>query len=141
MYTVLMDSNKSLITPKKITVYQGENLVDKINFIIPKMYNNVDITNFTVSMRYVLPGNVMRVENLTKSSETYNDTHDCYGLPLDNKLTTHAGNIVLSLLISKKDEETDQQYQLHTGFLTITVEPEAIRHITKYENQTEDNSF
>ena len=142
MYTILMDVNKSLITPKKVVIYQGENLMDNLNFIIPKTYNDIDISDFSISMEYILPGNIVYTENLTKSDDEYSDTHNCYTLPIDSKLTTCAGDVTLSLLIFKIDSMLNKKYQLHTGSLIITVKPKEIHYVTvSTEGECGDNEF
>ena len=123
MYTILMDVNKSLITPKKITIYQGENLIDTLRIIIPKQYNNIDISEYSVLLNYILPGNVKCNETLKKIEEEYSDTHNAYTLSVNSNFTTFAGDITLSLLISKTDKENKIKYQLLTGDLTITIKP------------------
>ena len=46
MYTILMKTDKSLITVNKITLFQREKLVDKICFLIPQTYENTKIFRF-----------------------------------------------------------------------------------------------
>ena len=136
MYTVLMDSNKSLITPKKITVYQGENSMDVLKFIIPKKYNGQDITDYNVRMDYNLPGNIGRKELLEKKDEYYNDDYMCYTLPLNTHITKYAGDVKLSLYIYKISLFENRKYQLHTGSLYITIKPTDI----VYEDIDVDNT-
>ena len=123
MYTVLMDSNKSLITPKKITVYQGENSMDTLRFVIPKSYNGKNITDYDVRMDYKLPGNIGRKELLKRKDEDYNDDYMCYSLPLNTQITKYAGDVKLSLYIYKVSLFENRKYQLHTGSLYITIKP------------------
>ena len=123
MYTVLMDSNKSLITPKKITIYQGENSMDTLRFVIPKSYNGKNITDYDVRMDYKLPGNIGRKELLKRKDEDYNDDYMCYSLPLNTQITKYAGDVKLSLYIYKVSLFENRKYQLHTGSLYITIKP------------------
>ena len=123
MYTILMDVNKSLITPKKITIYQGENSMDTLRFVIPKSYNGKNITDYDVRMDYKLPGNIGRKELLKRKDEDYNDDYMCYSLPLNTQITKYAGDVKLSLYIYKVSLFENRKYQLHTGSLYITIKP------------------
>lgn len=123
MFTVLMDQNKSLITPKRVTIYQGDNLMDTLRFVIPMVYNGKDITDYNVRIDYQLPGNVGCKEILVKSDEDCNDEYSCYFLPVNTQITKHAGDIKLSLYIYKYDLFENRKYQLHTGSLYIVVKP------------------
>ena len=43
MYTIVMGQDKSLITTVKETIYRREKLVDKIQFLIPQKYNDINL--------------------------------------------------------------------------------------------------
>lgn len=139
MFTIVMDKNKSLFTPKKITLYQGENLMDSLVFLIPKKYYEHDISDFTVKMQYTIPGNVGCTETLVKSQEDYNDTHLKFCLPIDSKITMFAGDITLSLLIYKYDTLNKKKFQLHSGNIGISVKPTEAFY--QYGSSDEDSEF
>lgn len=144
MYTILMDCNKSLITPKRIILYQGESLMDSLKFLIPKDYNGTDLSDFEVKMQYMIPGNVGCNESLVKSDEEYNETHLCYYLPIDSKITQYAGDITLSLIIYKYDSLQKKKFQLHTGKITLSVKPtEAFYQFADGDDSSgfDDNEF
>lgn len=73
MYSIVMDKNKFLIKSCGITLYQGESLIDKLQFLIPKEYNGFDLGTFTAKVRYILPGNVSGSEDLNINKESYNE--------------------------------------------------------------------
>lgn len=122
MYTILMNTDKSLNVSVKTTIYQREKLVDKFRFLIPPTYDSVDLSDFTVILKYLDQGNEAHSEVLVKEDELYKE-HLSYILPVDTNLTRFAGDITLHLTISKVDMEEKKQYSLETGEVTITISP------------------
>ena len=62
LYTIVMNKNKELVTTVKTTLYQREKLIDKIQFLIPEMYNKLSLSDFTVILKYVDQANVPHAE-------------------------------------------------------------------------------
>lgn len=123
MYTIVMRDDKSLRTTQKTTLYQREKLVDKIEFLFPSTYNDVDLSDFTITLKYVDQGNVAHMEILTKDKELYKDYYIRCTLPVDTNLTQFSGDIIIRLTLSKVDLLTKTQYVLHTNETTITILP------------------
>lgn len=123
MYSIVMDKNKFLIKSCGITLYQGESLIDKLQFLIPKEYNGYDLGTFTAKVRYILPGNVSGSEDLNINKELYNDTHYSFTLPIDSKISTIAGDVTLYLTFLKIDDIAKKKYQMSTSKVTLTVKP------------------
>lgn len=123
MYSIVMDKNKSLIKSCGITLYQGESLIDKLQFLIPKEYNGFDLGTFTAKVRYILPGNVSGSEDLNINKELYNDTHYSFTLPIDSIISTIAGDVTLHLTFLKIDDIAKKKYQMTTSKVTLTVKP------------------
>lgn len=123
MYSIVMDKNKFLIKSCGIVIHQGESLVDKIQFLIPKDYNGYDLSTFTSKVRYILPGNVSGSEDLTINKELYNDTHYSFILPVDSKISTIAGDVILYLTFLKVDNVMKKKYQMSTRKVTLTIKP------------------
>lgn len=123
MYSIVMDKNKFLIKSCGITLYQGESLIDKLQFLIPKEYNGFDLGTFAVKIRYILPGNISGSENLDMNKESYNDTHYSFTLPVDSKISTIAGDVTLYLTFLKIDDIAKKKYQMSTSKVTLTVKP------------------
>jgi hypothetical protein len=128
MYTLKMNEDKELVTTQVRKLLQGENLVDKLRFLIPQKYGEIDITPYDVNLICVNQGNVGWSEKLHLASEKYNDEILCYYLPVDSKLTKYAGSIRLKLAFSN-----DYGNILYTEEATILVEPTKlyIQHLIK----------
>lgn len=116
MYTILMNDDKSLTKTIVRTLYQGEKLVDKFRFLIPKNYNNLHLADFTTTLKYIDQGNVVHSEKLLLSDKLYNEHILCYYLPVDSELTKFAGDITIRLVLNK-----GKQHILHSGETTVTI--------------------
>ena len=117
-----MDKHKQLVTTVKQTVYQRENLVDKIQFLFPQEYENFNLSEFTATLKYVDQANVPHSENLQLQDELYKDRLQ-YFLSVDTALTKFAGDIEIRITLSKVDLVEKKQYVLHTGTVVISVSP------------------
>ena len=122
MYTIVMQNDKSLRITQKTTLYQREKLVDKIQFLIPPEYEELDLSEFSAVLKYKDQGSVAHMEILTKDPELYNG-YTKYILPVDTNLTQFAGDINIRITLSKTDLENKKQYVLHTGETVITILP------------------
>lgn len=146
--TILMKNDKTLLQTKKIRIYQREKLVDKIKFLIPMYYNDMDLSVFTVLMQYIGEDGTVHMETLNRltNGQGYEDyindsgdaTHMIYQTSVDTKLTKFAGDIKIKLSLQYTDysgqtissdldsEATDPQpvlYVLNTDTTIITVLP------------------
>ena len=122
MYTIVMGQDKSLITTVKETIYRREKLVDKIQFLIPQKYNDINLSDFTVVLKYCDQVNIAHSEFLSKDDVLYKN-HLRFFLPIDTNITKYDGDIKIRLTLSKVDAESKKQYVLHTGETVITVLP------------------
>lgn len=125
MYTVILNKDKSLIASVRATLYQRESLADKIQFLLPQTYEDIDIYNgdYTVVMKYIDPSNVAQSEVLTKEDELYKD-YVRFILPVNSKLTRFAGDIHIWLsIIGINTDDSIGAEILHSDDLTIKINP------------------
>lgn len=123
MYTILMKTDKSLITVNKITLFQREKLVDKICFLIPQTYENTKISDCTVILKYLDSGNVAHMEELVCEKELYKD-HLQYILNVDTKLSKFAGLIKMRLSFLQINTDNGiQEEVLHSDETVIEIKP------------------
>lgn len=122
MYTIIMDDNKQLVTTIKQVLYQRENLVDKIQILIPQYYQDIDLSDWIAVLKYVDQANIPHAETLTKDSDIYKNRIRFY-LPVDTELTKYSGDITIRITLTKIDMNSKTQYVLHTGETTITISP------------------
>ena len=126
MYTILVNDNNELVTTVKERIMQRSKLVDNLHFLTNTMYKSVDMSEFTVTMEYVLPvSREYRTETLVKSSSLYKGQLE-YVLPFDTCLTKEAGKIELQLTFTKVSLDADgksKQQVRKAGPTTITIVP------------------
>ena len=141
MYTIVMDKNKCLSKKNMTTLFQGEQLVDKIRFLIPMKYRDLDLSKFTVTLKYINQGNIVRNEKLELSDETYADSMLCYYLPVDSKITMIAGDVTMLLTF-----DNGGKHIMYSSETTINIVPQ--KHFFRYatddssdNNQSDDDGF
>ena len=126
MYTILVNDNNELVTTVKERIMQRSKLVDNLHFLVNPTYKKVDMSDFTVTMEYVLPvSREYKTETLVKSDELYKEQFE-YVLPFDTCLTKEAGKIEIQLTFTKVslDEEGKAKQQVRkAGPATITIVP------------------
>ena len=143
MYTILMQQDKELIATVKTMIFEKENGVDTIRFLVPPYYNDLKLTDCIVLLKYVTPDRRNLSEKLTLQEELYKGYAD-YRLNVSTKLTFLPGDVDLRLSFikptnstdndeSKNIEETTNDNQtecpseeilpevLHTGTITLTI--------------------
>lgn len=120
MYTILLDSNKELIISQRTKLYQKENLVDKIQFLLPTEYEGIDLTQFIVNLKYVDQIGKSHVETLVKDDELYLGHIRCV-LPVETKFNNYAGNLHIHLTLSYLDIDNMKNYIMHTKELVIEI--------------------
>lgn len=117
-----MNDDKSLTATVVTTLYQREKLADKIQILIPPNYGELDLNEFTATLKYVDQANVPHAEILKKDAELYKE-HIRYVLPVDTELTQYAGDITIRLTFTKTDMEVRKVFVVHTGELVIKISP------------------
>lgn len=115
-----MNNDKSLTATVVTTLYQREKLADKIQILIPPNYGELDLSEFTATLKYVNQANVPHAEILKKDAELYKE-HIRYVLPVDTELTQYAGDITIRLTFTKTDMEVRKVFVVHTGELVIKI--------------------
>ena len=136
MYTILMNSDKSLVCTSRTTLYQRDKLVDKLQILIPQTYEDINLSDFTAVLKYVDQGNEVHSEILIQDEELYKESYLRYTLPIDTNLTRFAGDIKICLTFNKVDMEEMKEYSLNTGETTIT-----IASLSDYYNFVSDKSL
>ncbi len=125
MYTFLMNTDKSLVATERINIYQREKLADKMQFIFPKTYEDIDLTsdNTSIILKYADQERVAQSEYLVKDSELYKDNYVRCELPIDTDITRLAGNLTLHVTVIQIDADTKETKVLHTSEIVLTVLP------------------
>lgn len=122
MYTFLMRSDKTLAVTNKSVIYQRDKLVDKVKFYIPTTYEDINLEDFSVLLKYIDQNNIVHVINLTKA-ETDKEGFMKYVIEMDTNLTKESGDIRIHLTLNKVDMEELKEYSLNTSEAIISIKP------------------
>ena len=122
MYTIIMNSDKSLVTSVKTTLYQREKLVDKIQFLFPTIYQDLDLKTCKAILKYTDQGNVAHSEILAMDEELYKG-YLRFLLPVDTNLNQFSGDVTIRVTFTKVDTVLKKQYVLHTGETSVHINP------------------
>ena len=122
MYTILMDKHKQLVKTVETKLYQREKLTEKLQFLFPKIYNDIDLSEFTIILKFIDQQGVSHAEILSPDDALYKGKIRCT-MPIDSGLTKFSGDISIRITFEKIDVENQTQYVLHTGETTITISP------------------
>lgn len=96
-YTIILCDDGELYGSCKKRIMQREKLFNELWFLVPQHYNGFDMSQCTVTMRYLLPiSKEFKTETLVLSQERYND-YLKYILPVDTNLTKEFGEVELNL--------------------------------------------
>lgn len=97
-YVILVNEDNTLYGSCKKRIMQRSKLVDDLVFIVPHIYNGIDMTSASVMLEYVLPiSRKYKTVLLSLSEERYKDCFLQYKLPFDVDLTAEAGSVELQL--------------------------------------------
>lgn len=104
-YTIIVGDDNSLYGSCKTKIMQREKLFNKLWFLVAPHYNGYDMSQCTVTMRYMLPiSKEFATETLVLSEERYKDCLK-YILPIDTNLTKEWGDIELNLTFTMVDTD------------------------------------
>lgn len=118
MYTLKLDKeNKIMIHTTCSSIFQGENLSDKLVFLLPQTVGDVTVENCKVYIYYVRPDGVYDFDELVKEPLDYKEYHQ-YHFPITSKLTAAAGNVKMRMQLNNVPEVI-----LRTAETTIEVLP------------------
>lgn len=134
MYAIKMNSDKSLVTTVKAAIYQYEKNADTLVFLLPMSYEDKNISDCTVLLRYILPNQIGRSEELEMCPEPYKNYYQ-YRLKVASALTDVPGKIELWLSV------IDDRDDLVLKSDSIFVEVLPSKDITKYLSSDDRNQL
>lgn len=102
-YTIIVCDDGSLYGSCKRKIMQREKLFNKLWILAPSCYNGYDMSQCTVTMRYLLPiSKEFKTETLVLSEEKYEE-YLKYELPVDTCFTREWGDVELNLTFTMLD--------------------------------------
>ena len=120
MYTILCKNKNLMITTKTAPIYKNDNRVDVLRFFVQPLYDDLDISNYTVLAQITFPVEGGKLEQLTFNEELYKG-YLVSDYLVTNVLTQNVGNIKISLYIYYYNEETDKYHIMNTNSVSIEI--------------------
>lgn len=122
---IKMTNDKELVVTIKTTIYRGESRADLITFLIPMEYENQNMANCAMVMRYVLPDGSGKSESLSYLPEPYKNYLQ-FSTVVNTRLTAQEGEVTIWLTAFDNNDSV----VLKTGEAIIDIEPS--KDITDY---------
>lgn len=128
-YTIIVCDDNTLYGSRKRKIMQREKLFNKLWFLVAPCYNGFDMSQCTVTMRYLLPvSKEFKTETLVLSKEKYKE-YLKYVLPVDTCFTKEWGDIELNLTftmldVDKNGNVVQRVRKTDNHILTITQLPD-----------------
>ena len=122
MYTILMNKDKTLVASRRIDLYEGDNLVDKIQFLFPQTYKDIDLEECIVRFNYIDLTGEECSEILVKDDELYKNRLS-YRYQIDSKFTKLYGDIIYDISFS---DGSDVLFHTESHMISIIPRPGSI---------------
>ncbi len=98
MYTLLINNDNTVTATVTHPIMQRSKLVDDLYFIVPKMYNKYNMSDFDFIMEYKTPVlNKHSLKKLVLVDENYKGDYLKYTLSIDTDLTAENGDVEIKL--------------------------------------------
>lgn len=129
MYTIIVNNDNTLYGSKKERIMQREKLFNKLWILVSPHYNGYDMSECTVTMRYLMPiSREFKTETLVLSDERYEE-YLKYVLPVDTCLTKEWGDIEINLTftmldVNEKGDIIQRVRKTDSHMITITKLPD-----------------
>lgn len=121
---VFRNDSKALSVCNRIRIFEGEKNVDYFEFLIPKTYNNLDLSSCDIVMVYITADNV---ENRLMLNDYLQDetVNNCmiFKLVIDEKFTSVPGELKFYIKFLKSDSE-DIILESSTAIVDINNHPQ-----------------
>ena len=142
MYTILVNDDNSLQTSIRSKIIQGSKNIDYLHFLINPTYNDIDMSELSVILTYILPiSKERKTLTLEKSEELYKERLE-YKILLDddeNFITSEYGDVKLWLTFM--DNENIIRYTTPTFITVYRAEESSGASIDPPQTQTVDNLY
>lgn len=93
MFYIKLEDDMRLVITVRESLYRGDNLNQKIRYLVPKMIGDIDIATAYVYLNYVRADGVADVVILERMEEMYNESYYQFQFPVTCKLTKYPGEV------------------------------------------------
>lgn len=120
MMNILMREDKTIRLTNIVPIYQYDSLMNPIRILVPKYYEDIDLSDFNVVLTYMLPDETVGSVTLELDAEPYNDDYITYGFSITPTITSQCGYVCIKLTFTKVDEQ-ERVYMLTTQICKIPI--------------------
>lgn len=99
MFYIKLDESMNLVITVNEPIYRGDNLKQKITYLIPKMVGEIDMLSAYVYLNYIRADGTPDIVVLERGKEPYNEAYFQYTFPVTCALTRYAGEVCTWLQI------------------------------------------
>lgn len=99
MFYIKLENNMDLVITQREPIYRGDNLNQKIRYLIPETVGEIDVLGAAVYLSCVRADGTADIHALTRLEDMYNGMYYQYVLPVDAKMTRYAGEVCTWLQI------------------------------------------
>ena len=93
MLYIKLDGDMSLVITVNEPIYRGDNLSQKITYLIPTVVGEIDMLTASVFLSYVRADGVADVVVLDRSETPYKESYFQYTFPINCKLSKYPGEV------------------------------------------------
>lgn len=94
MFTVLINNDNSSVVTERQRIMQNSKLVDTLQIIVPKKYNELNMEDYKAYLEYLTPINHKHnYAELEIFNNNYKNDYLLYRLSIDTDLTSEVGNV------------------------------------------------
>ena len=103
MYTILITNDNEMDVSVIEPVVEGSNKANKIRFLVPQMYEDLDMSEFTVTLEYVIPKSRWSYDYVLEPSEELYKGMLEYLYEITDEFTEEDGEVEVHLTFVKDD--------------------------------------
>ena len=94
MYTFLIQNDNSVIATERQRIMQCSKLVDVLQIIVPKLYNGLEMANYSARLEYLTPINHKHsYVEMEIADADYKTDYLLYKMQIDTNLTAEVGDV------------------------------------------------
>lgn len=93
MFYIKLDSEMNLVITSREALYRGDNLNQKIIYLLPFQVGDIDMNTATVYLSYIRADGTADIVLLRRMDEDYNESYHQYTFPVTCTLTRYAGQV------------------------------------------------
>lgn len=97
MTYIKIDENLNLVTTVAEPIFQGENLSKSVTFLVPKTVGDLSVESSLAYLVYIRADGHADIVYLQRKDEMYDDDYYQYVVPIPERVTRYAGEILLWL--------------------------------------------